>query len=128
MSSTPTPSAWTQLKNKAGKFVQPSGKSFAAAAASAKWTSVKGMGVSLANTSGAAAWPVTSATFVLLRQTQEKAAEGRTVLKFFDWAWKHGGKSAEALDYVPLPDSVTKSIRASWKSELKAANGSAFIK
>ena len=120
--------AWTQLQNKAGKFVQPSGKSFAAAAANAKWNSVKGMGVSLANTPGAASWPVTSATFVLLQEKQTKGAEGKTVLKFFDWAWKNGGKSAEALDYVPLPDAVTKTIRANWKAELKAADGSAFIK
>lgn len=120
--------AWTQLQNKAGKFVQPSGKSFAAAAANAKWTSVKGMGVSLANTEGAGSWPVTSATFVLLKQTQTKADEGKTVLQFFDWAWKNGGKSAEALDYVPLPASVTNTIRAAWKSDLKAADGSAFVK
>ena len=54
--------AWTQLQNKAGKFLQPSGDAFAAAASNAKWNSVKGMGVSLANTDGAKSWPITSAT------------------------------------------------------------------
>ena len=95
--------AWTQLQNKAGKFLQPSGDAFAAAASNAKWNSVKGMGVSLANTDGAKSWPITSATFVLLQQTQTKPDQGRAVLNFFDWSWKHGGKAAEKLDYVPLP-------------------------
>ena len=32
-----------------------------------------------------------------------QAGEGRGVIKFFDWAYKSGGKMAEELDYVPLP-------------------------
>jgi phosphate transport system substrate-binding protein len=31
-------------------------------------------------------------------------------LKFFDWAFKNGKKAAEELDYVALPDSLTKAI------------------
>lgn len=120
--------AWTQLQNKAGKFLQPSGDAFAAAASNAKWNSVKGMGVSLANTDGAKSWPITSATFVLLQQTQTKPDQGRAVLNFFDWSWKHGGKAAEKLDYVPLPAAVTTRIRAIWKSDLKAADGKPLVK
>ncbi|WP_454691529.1 phosphate ABC transporter substrate-binding protein PstS [Achromobacter aloeverae] len=116
--------AWTQLENKDGKFVQPEQKAFAAAAANADWKSAPGMGVVLTNEPGAASWPVTSATFILVHKVQDKPAQGKAVLSFFDWAFKDGQKAAEALDYVPLPDAVTTEIRASWK-EIKSADGKA---
>ncbi|OWT69025.1 MULTISPECIES: phosphate ABC transporter substrate-binding protein PstS [unclassified Achromobacter] len=116
--------AWTQLQNKDGKFVQPEQKAFAAAAANADWKSAPGMGVVLTNEPGATSWPVTSATFILIHKVQDKPAQGKAVLAFFDWAFKGGQKSAEALDYVPLPDAVTSEIRASWK-DIKGADGKA---
>jgi phosphate transport system substrate-binding protein len=116
--------AWTQLQNKDGKFVQPEQKAFAAAAANADWKSAPGMGVVLTNEPGATSWPVTSATFILVHKVQDKPAQGKAVLAFFDWAFKSGQKSAEALDYVPLPDAVTSEIRASWK-DIKGADGKA---
>jgi phosphate transport system substrate-binding protein len=44
------------------------------------------------------------------------------VLGFFDWAYKNGGKMAEGLDYVPMPDKVVAQIKDSWKS-IKGADG-----
>ncbi|MFC4278460.1 phosphate ABC transporter substrate-binding protein PstS [Achromobacter aloeverae] len=116
--------AWTQLENKDGKFVQPEQKAFAAAAANADWKSAPGMGVVLTNEPGAASWPVTSATFILVHKVQDKPVQGKAVLSFFDWAFKSGQQAAEALDYVPLPEAVTTEIRASWK-EIKGADGKA---
>jgi phosphate transport system substrate-binding protein len=114
--------AWTQLQNKDGKFVQPDQKAFEAAAANADWNSAPGMGVVLTNEPGATSWPVTSATFILVHKVQDKPAQGRAALAFFDWAWKNGKQDAEGLDYVPLPDNVTNAIRASWK-DVKDASG-----
>lgn len=119
--------AWTQLQNKDGKFVQPEQKAFAAAAANADWKSAPGMGVVLTDEPGADSWPVTAATFILIHKSQDKPAQGKAVLEFFDWAFKNGAKSAEALDYVPLPEAVTKEIRAAW-GEVKAADGKAVWK
>jgi phosphate transport system substrate-binding protein len=45
------------------------------------------------------------------------------VLKFFDWAYHHGDKMAEALDYIPMPDAVVKLVEATWKKEIKDAKG-----
>jgi len=112
--------AWTQLRNQAGKFVQPEQKAFAAAAANADWNSAPGMGVVLTNEPGDDSWPVTAATFILVHKQQDNAAQAKAVLDFFDWAWKNGAQSAAALDYVPLPDEVTDKIRAVWKSDIKA--------
>jgi phosphate transport system substrate-binding protein len=112
--------AWTQLTNKDGKVVQPEQKSFAAAAANAKWDSVPGMGVVLTDQPGADSWPVTSATFILLYKEQTKPESGKTAVAFFDWAFSKGAASATALDYVPLPIAVTDQIRANWKANLTA--------
>jgi phosphate transport system substrate-binding protein len=48
-----------------------------------------------------------------------KKANSDEVLKFFDWAFKNGKKDAEDLDYVPLPDSLTKSIRERVWTQIK---------
>jgi len=107
--------AYGQVQNKAGKFVSPDDATFKAAAANADWNSVPGMGVILTEQAGDQAWPITGASFILLHAKQEKPEAGRDVLKFFDWAFRNGGKMAEELDYVPMPDPVVKSIEASWK-------------
>ncbi|CAM4053660.1 phosphate ABC transporter substrate-binding protein PstS [Kerstersia similis] len=120
--------AWTQLQNAAGKFVQPEQKAFAAAAAYADWDAAPGMGVVLTNQPGDDSWPVTAATFILVQKTQDKPAQGKAVLEFFDWAFKNGQASAAALDYVPLPEAVTNKIRSTWTQEIKAADGAAIWK
>jgi phosphate transport system substrate-binding protein len=120
--------AWTQLKNKDGKFVQPAQPAFAAAAANADWNAVPGMGAVLTDEPGAASWPVTSGTFILLHKTQDKPEQGKAVLAFFDWAFTQGVKDATDLDYVPLPKAVTDQIRTKWKTDIKATDGSAIWK
>ena len=111
---------WTQMKNQAGNFIQPEQKSFAAAAANAKWDSEPGMGVVLTEQPGADSWPITSATFILVYKDQTKPENGRTTLGFFDWAFDKGAKTAADMDYVPLPKEVTDQIRAAWKANIKA--------
>ena len=99
--------AWTQLQNKAGKFVQPEQKA-SPPRPNADWKSAPGMGVVLTDEPGADSWPVTAATFILVHKSQDKPVQGKAVLDFFDWAFKNGAKSAEAMDYVPLPEAVTR--------------------
>ncbi len=106
---------YTQLQNKAGQFVAPTAENFAAAAAGAKWSSAPGFYLLLLDQTGANAWPITGATFILVPAKQSEPEKGREVLKFFDWAYKNGDAAAQQLDYVPLPASVKSLIRASWK-------------
>ena len=107
--------AYGQVQNKAGKYVSPGDATFKAAAANADWNSVPGMGVVLTEQAGDQAWPITGASFILLQAKQEKPDAAREVLKFFDWAFRNGGRMAEELDYVPMPDNVVKQIEGRWK-------------
>ena len=99
------------LQNRDGKFVMPGDDTFGAAAAGADWFSVPGMGLSIVNQPGANSYPVTTASFILMYKEPADKAQSAEVLKFFDWAFKNGKQMALDLDYVPLPDSLTKQIR-----------------
>ena len=99
------------LQNKDGKFVMPGDDTFGAAAAGADWFSVPGMGLSIVNQPGANAYPVTTASFILMYKEPADKAQSVEVLKYFDWAFKNGKQLALDLEYVPLPDVLTKQIR-----------------
>ncbi|MDQ1834566.1 phosphate ABC transporter substrate-binding protein PstS [Massilia sp. CCM 9029] len=115
--------AHTQLKNKEGTFLQPDDENFKAAAASADWVKAPGFGVVLTDQPGKNSWPITGVSYILMHKSQADAAKGKEVLKFFDWAFKNGDAAAVELDYVPLPDSVTKLVGDAWKANLKDASG-----
>lgn len=102
---------YMSLQNKDGKFVRPDDKTFAAAAAGADWFSVPGMGLSIVNQKGADSWPISTASFIIMYKDPSDKKASQEVLKFFDWAFKNGKQLALELDYVPLPDSLTKQIR-----------------
>ncbi len=110
------------MVNRAGEVVQPDEKSFAAAAANADWTASPGFGVNLNNQAGDAAWPITSASYILMHKTADKPERSAEVLKFFRWALNNGQQLALELDYVPLPDEVVDLIEASW-SQIADASG-----
>jgi phosphate transport system substrate-binding protein len=116
----------TMLKNKDGQFVNPDDKSFQSAAAHADWEHAPGFYEILTNEPGKDSWSITGASFILMHKAQEKPENGKEVLKFFDWAFKDGGKMAAELDYVPMPDKVVKIIDKAWKTQLKDASGKAI--
>ena len=110
---------YLQMMNKDGQYVAPNEKSFAAAAAGADWFSVPGMGISLVEQKGAAAWPITGASFVLMYKEPTDKAASKDVIKFFTWAFKDGQQLALDLDYVPLPDGLTKAIAGKVWTQIK---------
>lgn len=115
--------AWVALQNADGKFVQPSGESFMAAASHAKWAENAGMGVVLTNEAGEKSWPITAASFILIHKNADKPDQTKAVLQFFDWAFSHGKTAASELDYVPLPDDVVSQIKTKWQTEVKDKAG-----
>jgi phosphate transport system substrate-binding protein len=111
------------LQNSAGKFVAPDDSAFKAAAAGADWA--KSFYQVLTNQPGDAAWPITGATFILMRKQQDKPENGASTLKFLSWAYKSGDATSEALDYVPMPAAVKSVIEKSWE-QIKDGSGKAL--
>ena len=116
---------WVMMQNAAGHYVAPDDETFKAAAAGADWHKAS-FGEILTNQAGKEAWPLTGATFILMHKVQDKPAQAAEVLKFFEWAYKNGGKMAVDMDYVALPDALVKQINASW-ANIKDASGKAVL-
>jgi phosphate transport system substrate-binding protein len=108
------------MQNAAGKFVAPDDSAFKAAAAGAEWS--KSFYQILTNQPGAESWPITGATFILMHKVQDKPAQAAATLKFFQWAYQQGDKTAGDLDYVPMPAVVKTQIEKAW-GEIKDASG-----
>jgi phosphate transport system substrate-binding protein len=111
--------AYANLVNKDGKAVAPSADSFQAAAANADWAHAPAYYLILTNQSGAKSWPITGASFILVYSQPQDVAATTEALKFFNWAYKNGSQMAAELDYVPLPESLIKQVRATWKADIK---------
>ncbi|GAB3660001.1 phosphate ABC transporter substrate-binding protein PstS [Ramlibacter alkalitolerans] len=109
------------LQNAAGRFVAPEDTAFKAAAAGAEWA--KTFHQILTNQQGADAWPITGATFILMHKAQEKPAQASATLKFFEWAYRNGDRTADDLDYVPMPAAVKAQVERLWATEIRDASG-----
>jgi phosphate transport system substrate-binding protein len=109
----------TSLRNRYGVFVEPNMESFTTAAAGADWKNTPGYAVVLTNQGGEKAWPIAGATFILVQKKPENCDNAGEVLKFFDWAYREGAKTASSLDYVPIPEDVYTIMEGTWAGEIR---------
>jgi phosphate transport system substrate-binding protein len=100
------------VQNKAGRYVQPNGQTFSAAAATVDWAKSKDFYQLMTNAPGANAWPIAATTWVVMYKKPKNVAAGASAKKFFQWSLTRGQKQALALDYVPLPAPLVKRIQA----------------
>ena len=110
---------YTAMVNKAGKTVQPTTETFQAAASNADWTHAPGYYVILTDQPGDTSWPITASTFILMHKNPADKAASAEAIKFFKWSFENGGKMAEELDYIPMPDNVVKLIQNTWSTDIK---------
>jgi len=109
--------AHAQLKNAAGKFVEPNAKAFQAAADTADWASAKDFNLIMTNAPGDGAWPITATTWIIMYKQPKNAEQSQAAFNFFKWSLENGQQQASALDYVALPDSLVQRIEGYWKSD-----------
>jgi phosphate transport system substrate-binding protein len=109
--------AYTQLKNAAGKFIEPNAKAFAAAADTADWANAKDFGLIMTNAPGDNAWPITATTWIIMYKQAKNEEKSKAAFDFFKWSLENGQKQAESLDYVALPKSLVDRVENYWKTE-----------
>jgi phosphate transport system substrate-binding protein len=109
---------FASMVNRAGKTVAPTMDAFQAAAANADW-SAPGFYQILANQPGDQSWPMTAATFILMYKKPANVAASNDALQFFKWAYEKGGKMAQDLDYIPMPETVVKLVEAMWDKDVQ---------
>jgi phosphate transport system substrate-binding protein len=101
-----------EVRNRAGKFVEPTIDSTTAAAAGAAKNMPADFRVSLTDAPGDKAYPIASFTWLLVYRDQTDPAKGRALVKFLWWASHEGQRYAADLLYAPLPSEVVKQIEA----------------
>jgi phosphate transport system substrate-binding protein len=110
---------YTAVRNRAGNFIVPSKESIKAAAASAEWGDVKDFSLVITDAPGEQAYPISATNFILMYKNPKKPQRSKEALAFFDWVYKNGDTSAEALGYVALPADLTTQIKAYWAANIK---------
>jgi phosphate transport system substrate-binding protein len=110
---------YTDMINSTGARVKPTMDAFKSAAGNADFSKVQDFYLILTDQPGAKSWPITAATFMLMRKDYPPA-KNKEILKFLDWALHDGQADSEKLDYVPFPESVVKQIEASWSAQMGA--------
>jgi phosphate transport system substrate-binding protein len=96
---------FADLKNAAGKFVTATFDSVTAAAASSKDMPAD-FRVSITNAPGAASYPISTFTWLLIPSQIPDAAKKAAITGFLKWMIADGQKEAQPLSYAPLPKSV----------------------
>lgn len=112
--------ATCRLQNSAGKFVRPDRGSFRAAAEGVDWQRSANLAPAMNNAEGDNAWPIISATYILVSKAPNRAARSMEAVKFFGWAFTHGDDLAKSLAYISLPQGAKDKIRKVWTAEFKA--------
>jgi phosphate transport system substrate-binding protein len=96
---------YADVKNAAGTFVKASFESVTAAAANSK-EMPDDFRVSITNAPGAASYPISSFTWLLIPSQIPNAAKRTAITGFLKWMITEGQKDAQALSYAPLPKPV----------------------
>ncbi|MEW5966523.1 MAG: phosphate ABC transporter substrate-binding protein PstS [Pseudomonadota bacterium] len=102
------------LRNKAGNYIVPTQQAVADAAEGADFN-IQGMAPDLLDQSHKNAWPITSATYVLVYAQGSNAAKQKGVVDFLAWALNNGQQMASQLGFVALPPNVVKMVEAEMK-------------
>jgi phosphate transport system substrate-binding protein len=107
--------AYGPVQNVAGHFVTPDSASVAAAAVK---TMPADFRISITNSPGERAYPITSFTWLLVPKKAESAEKQEAMRQFLRWMLSDGQNYVATFGFVPLPAAVvTKELEAIKKTE-----------
>lgn len=94
-----------QLQNKDGRYLQANTETITMAAANSNWP-INGNDGSLILQAGANSWPITCASYVVIRQVAQQSPKTNATMNFFTWVLMSGDKYTLSADFVRLPDRL----------------------
>ncbi|MGI8400592.1 MAG: phosphate ABC transporter substrate-binding protein PstS [Gemmatimonadaceae bacterium] len=102
------------IRNRDGQFVAASVDAVTAAAAGAAKALPANTDyrISIVDAPGAASYPISSFTWILVYQHQRDPVKGKKLVDFLNWALTEGEKQAVTLDYAPLPAEMAATVKA----------------
>ena len=102
---------YSNVKNAAGQFVEPSLKSVTTAA-SARLPDDTDFRVSITDAKGPDAYPISSFTWLLIQRQPRDSAKGAQIQGFIEWMLKpEAQRMAADLHYAPLPMPVIELVQ-----------------
>jgi phosphate transport system substrate-binding protein len=106
------------VANSSGQFVTPDAVSMLAAADSAAWSSQNDFFASMVKADNPAAYPITAATFIVMRKDASFGSSAGQAIRFFRYVLEKGGKKALELGYVPVPARTVEEVKKYWTAQL----------
>jgi phosphate transport system substrate-binding protein len=102
------------VRNASGAFVEPSLDAVTAAASESLQTTPEDLRVSITNAGGAAAYPISSYTYILAYKDQKDASKGKALVDFLWWGIHDGQATTKdpQYPYAPLPAELVKRAEA----------------
>ncbi len=114
--------SYVEIDDDKGTFVLPERDSFEAATFSARWNTTESQ-YDAQSANKAAGWPITGASYILVRTDPDAPDRTRAVLDFFHWAFLHGKQIATSFDYVSLPEITVTNIESAWQEQIRDPDG-----
>ena len=104
------------VRNPAGKWLKATTDGVTAAAAADAKNIPADYRVSIVNAPGAASYPISSFTWLLIPVKSDDPAKGKVLRDFLQWMLDHGEAEAANLAYAPLPKAVAASVAKTIKT------------
>lgn len=103
--------SYGSVQNKAGEYTKATVEGVQAAMAAFELGDK--LTASIVNAPSKTAYPISTYTYLMLYMDQTDCVKGKALLDFIKWAMSPAGDQvAISLDYVPLPDTVQKTVEA----------------
>jgi phosphate transport system substrate-binding protein len=113
------------IQNKAGKWVSPTLDAVKADAG--QKSNVSATDASIVNQGGAASYPISGYSWVLVYQKQPNAQTAEALSKTLNWLIHSGQDQAQAIQYVPLPANIQQLGQAQL-AKVSDGSGKTYVK
>jgi phosphate transport system substrate-binding protein len=100
--------AYGNVKNPTGAFIKPDLASVTAAAAGAAKTMPEDYRVSITNSPGKGAYPISTFTWLLIPEKWSNGEKQKVMKEFLHWMLTEGQNLAEGMTYARLPKEVVQ--------------------
>lgn len=104
--------SYASLKNRAGKFVDPSIAATSAAAEGGLAKIPSDFRVDMTNMGGANSYPIVGMTWLLVHKNQKNEEKGMAMKSMLTWCMDQGQQYASSLYYAPLPEKLISKVKS----------------
>lgn len=118
---------YVQLQNSTGAFVSPHMASVEEAGNNVHWNAANGFCETITDEPGAGSWPMTSASFILIRKTSGDIQRRHELLAFLGWGLRLGDMDITNLDFLPMKRTILPQIRNSWNDTPLSLEGATVV-